>query len=170
MRSNLGWPPAPAPHWATISCVSLFIYASTAASDRLYIVCDGSKGKSTGSDQLLNYILFYNFVCQLRRSNLGRPPSPHWATISCVALSISASTVAIDRLYVIGDNNKGKSTGSFHLLNYKLHYNFVCELMRSNLGWPPSSDWAKLSSSSLFISASTGPFDDLLFGWDSSKS
>jgi hypothetical protein len=31
-----------------------------------------------------------------------QPPAPHWATISCVALSTSASFGASDRLYVVG--------------------------------------------------------------------
>jgi hypothetical protein len=83
-RSNLGW--LPATLWATISCERLTTAASTAASDQLYFVWDSSKGKSTGSDHSLAYKRYYNVVCVLRRSNLGRPQAPLWATISCVAM------------------------------------------------------------------------------------
>jgi hypothetical protein len=122
-----------APHWATISCVSLSTSASTGASDQLNFVWDSSKGKSTGSDQSLWSGGHHNLVCVLRRSNLGWPPAPHWATISCVALSTSASTGARDQLYFVWDSSKGKSTGSHHLLLYSLYYNLVCVLRRSNL-------------------------------------
>jgi hypothetical protein len=43
----------PAPHWANISCVALSTSASSRASDQSYFVLDSSKGKSSGSDDLL---------------------------------------------------------------------------------------------------------------------
>jgi hypothetical protein len=99
-RSNLGL--APPPHWTTISYLALSTSTSTTASDRLYFVWDGNKGKSTGSDHPLFYKRYYNLVCVLRRSNLGLSPAPHWATMSCVVLSTSASTAASDQLFCSG--------------------------------------------------------------------
>jgi hypothetical protein len=125
----------PSPHSATISCLTLFLFTSSAASDQLYFVWDSSKGTSTGSDHLLIYKRYYNLVCVLRRSNLSWLPSPHSATISCLALSSSTSSAASDQLYFVWDSSKGKSTGSDHLLVYKRYYNLVCVLRRSNLSW-----------------------------------
>jgi hypothetical protein len=130
MRYNLGLPPAP--HWATISCVALSTSSSTVSRDQLYFVWDSSRVKSTGSDLLLTYKPYYNLICVLMRSNLGWSPAPHWATISCVALS-SCSTAARDQLYFVWDSSKGKSTGSDYLLTYKRYYNLVCVLMRFNV-------------------------------------
>ena len=139
----MGWPPPP--RWATISCVAPSTSASNAASDQLCFVWDGSKGKSTGSDHLLTYKGYYNLVCVLRRSNLNLPPPPHWATISCVALSTSASTAASDQLCFVWDSSKGKSTGSDHRLACGQHHNLVCVLRRSNLGLPQAPHWATIS-------------------------
>jgi hypothetical protein len=41
---------------------------------------------------------------------LGWPPAPHWATISCVALSTSASTSASDQLCFVRDAHTIYST------------------------------------------------------------
>jgi len=133
---NLGW--APAPHWATISCVALSTSLSTGASDQLYFVWDSSKGKSTGSDRILAHKPYYELICSLRRSNLGWSPASHWATISYVALSTCSSTGASEQLYFVWDSSKGKSTGSDHLLAHKRYYNLLCVLRRSNLGWSPA--------------------------------
>jgi hypothetical protein len=67
---------------------------------------------------------------------LGWPPAPHWATISCVALSESAATGASDQIYFVWDSSKGKSTGSDHYITCKRYYNLVCAMMRTKLGWP----------------------------------
>jgi hypothetical protein len=158
-RSNLGL--APPPHWTTISYLALSTSASTAAGDRLYFVWGGNKGKLTGSDHHLVYKRYYILVCVLRRSNLGRPPAPHWTTISYLALSTSTSTTASDRLYFVWDGNKGKSTGSDHPLVYKRYYNLVCVLRRSNLGLSPAPHWATMSCVVLSTSASTAASDQL---------
>jgi hypothetical protein len=121
-------------HWAAILCVALSTSASSGASDQSYFVWDSSKRKSTGSDHLLTYNRYYNLVCVQRKSDLGWPQSPHWATISCVALSTSASSGASVRLYFVWESSKRKSTGSDHLLTYKRYYNLVCVRMRSDLG------------------------------------
>ena len=99
MRSNLGRPPAP--HWTDISYVALSTSASsTAASDQLYLVWGLTKGKSTGSDHTLAKGRHHNLVlvCFLLKSNLGRPPAPHWADISYVALSTSAAGALVKNL------------------------------------------------------------------------
>ncbi len=106
--------------------------------DELYFFWDSREGKSTGSDHLLACKWYYNLVCVLRRSNLGWPPAPHWATIWCVALWRSESSSSSDELYFVRDRSKGKLTGSDHLLAYKRHYNLVCLLRRSNLGLSPA--------------------------------
>jgi hypothetical protein len=111
-RSSLGLPPAPL--WAAISYVALSTCASIAASEPLCFLWDGRKGKSTGSDHPLTCKRYYIPVCVLRRSKSGLPPAPHWATISCVALSTSSSTAASEQLCFIWDSRKGKSTGSDH--------------------------------------------------------
>jgi len=46
------------------------------------------------------------------RSNLGWLPAPHWASISCVALSLSASTAASDQFNLVWDSSKGKTLGN----------------------------------------------------------
>ena len=143
MRSNLGL--RFAPHWATISYVVLSASASTAATDQIKFVWDGNKGKSSGSDHVLTLKPYYNLVCELRRSNLGWPPAPHWATILYVALSAFASSAATNQLYFVWDSSNGKSTGSDHLLTYKRYYNLVWELRRSNLGWPQATHSAIVS-------------------------
>jgi hypothetical protein len=112
-RSNLIWPQPP--HWATISCVALSTSASFGASDQITFVWDGSKRKSTGSDHSLSWRRHNNLVCVLRRSDWGWPPPPHCATVSCVALSTSASSAASDQIKVVWYSSKGKSTGSDHL-------------------------------------------------------
>jgi hypothetical protein len=117
MRSSFGRPPAPL--CVTISCVALSTLTSTAASDRLYFVLDGTKDRSFGSDHLLTYKRYCNLVCVMMRSSLGGPPAPLCATISCVALSTLTSTAASDRLYFVWDRTKDKSTGSDYLLTYK---------------------------------------------------
>jgi hypothetical protein len=138
-----------APRWATISCVALSIYAPTTATDQLYVVWKRRTGKSTMSDHRLIYIRYYNLVCvlrlSLRRSDLGLPQAPHWATISCVAPSIYASTTAPDQLYFGSDSSNGKSTVSDHRLTYKRYHNLVCVLRRSNLGRPQAPHWATMS-------------------------
>jgi uncharacterized DUF497 family protein len=113
-RSNLGL--GLAPHWSTILCVALSTSSPTGASDQLKFVWDSSKGKSSGSDHFLSYNRYYNLVCDLMWSNLGLGLEPHWATISCVALSTSSPTGASDQLKFVWDSNKGKSTGSDHHL------------------------------------------------------
>jgi hypothetical protein len=148
-----------APHWAFISCVSLSTSASTAASDQLCFVLGRSKGKSTGSDHLLIYKRHYNLVCVLSRSNLDLPPAPHWDTISCFALSTSASTAARDQLCFVLNRSKGNATGLDHLLIYIRYYNVVCVLRRSNLDWPPAPHWATISCLTLSTSASSAAKD-----------
>jgi hypothetical protein len=72
---------------------------------------------SFGSEQLdADDETHYNLVCVLRRSDFGWPPAPHWASISYVALSLSASTAARDQTNLVWDRIKGKSTGSDHRL------------------------------------------------------
>jgi hypothetical protein len=164
----LGWPQAP--HWATISCEALSTWASIAAGDRLWFVWGRSKSKLSGSDDLQTYKRCYNLVCVLRRSNLGWPQAPPWATISCEALSTWASTAAGDRLWFVWDRSKSKSSGSDDLLTYKRCYNFVCVLRRSNLGWQPAPPWATISCVALSTWASTAAGDRLWFVWDSSTS
>jgi hypothetical protein len=124
-----GWPPAP--RWATISCVVLSTSTSDAASEQLYFVWDISKDKSTGSDHRLPYKRYYNLVCVLRRLIWGWPPAQHWATISFVALSTSASDAVSEQIYMVWDISKGKSTGSDHLHALDTLYNLVCVLRRS---------------------------------------
>jgi hypothetical protein len=92
IRSNCGLPPAP--HWAATSYLALLTFASTDASDQIYFVWDSSNGKSTGSDHCLTYVRHYDLEWVWMRSNLGWPPAPHWATISSLALSTSASPSA----------------------------------------------------------------------------
>jgi len=94
-RSNLGLPPGT--HWAAIICVAMLTSASTAARDQLYSVWDSSKRKPTGLDHLLSYKRYYNLVYVLRRPNLGLSPATHWAAISYLAMSTSASTAASDQ-------------------------------------------------------------------------
>jgi len=163
----LGWPPAP--HWVTISCVALSTTSSTTASDQIYFVWDSSKGKSTGSDLIPAYKRYYNLVCVLRRSNLGWPPAPHWATISYVALSTTSWTTASDQFNFVWDGSKGKSTGSDRLLTYKRYYNLVCVLRWSNLGWPPAPHWATIAYVALSATSWTGASDQLYFDWIYSK-
>ena len=126
----MGWPQAT--HSAIVSYVAQSTSSPSTASAQLYFLWDSSKGKSTGSDHLLTYKRYYNLVSVLRRTNLGWPPAPHWATISCVALSTPASTSASDQLFFDTDESKAKSNGSDHLLNYTRYYNLVCVLKRSN--------------------------------------
>jgi len=92
---------------------------------------------------------------------LGWSPTPHWATISCVALSTSASTAARDQLYFVRVGSKGKSSGSDDQ-----YYNLVCVLRRSNLGWPPAPHWAIILYVALSTSASTAArvIDNTLYG------
>jgi len=52
----------------------------------------------------------------IMRTNLGWPPAPHWPTLSCVALSVLASTAASDQLYFVWDTSRGKSAASDHHL------------------------------------------------------
>jgi len=167
MSSNLGWPPAQ--YWENISYAVMSSCASTGSSDQLNFVWDSSKGKSTWSNYRLTYKRYYNLVCVLRRYKLGWPPAPLWASISCLALSISSATGASDEVYFVWDSSKGKSTGSDHRLTYKRYYNLVCVLRRSNLGWPPVPLWASISCLALSISSATGASDQLNFVWDSSK-
>jgi hypothetical protein len=104
----------PSPHSASISCVVLSTSAPTGASDQLYFVWDSSKRKSTGSRHRLTYTRYYNLVCVRRRSTMGLPPAPRSVSISCVALSTSASTGASDHLYFGEDSSTGKSNVSRH--------------------------------------------------------
>jgi hypothetical protein len=105
----LGW--SSAPHWATISHVTQPTSASTGASDQFYFVWDTSIDKSTSSDKCRTYKRYYNVVYVLKRSNLGWPPAPHWASIKYLPLSTSASTGASDQFYFVWDTSKGKATG-----------------------------------------------------------
>jgi hypothetical protein len=166
-RSNWGWPPAP--HWDIISCVALSTSASSAASDRITCVWDGSKRKSTGSDHPVSWRRHGNPVCVLRRSNLILPPAPHWDIISCVALSTSASSAASDQITFVWFSSKRKSTGSDHSLSWRRHGNLVCVLRRSNLIWPPAPHWAIISCVALSTSASSAASDQITFVWFSSK-
>jgi acid phosphatase family membrane protein YuiD len=154
---------------STISCLELSSSTSSAASDQLYFDWDSSKGKSTSSDHHLIYKRYYNLVCVLRRSNLSWLPSPHSATISCLALLSFTSSTASDQLYFVWDSSKGKSTGSDHRLVYKRYYNLVCVLRRSNLGWLPSPHSATISCLTLLSFTSSAASDQLYFVWDSSK-
>ena len=163
----MGWPPAT--HWATISFISLYTSASSTATGPIYFVWDSRKGKSTGSDHCLTYIRCHNLVCARMRSNLDLPPATHWATISNLSLSTSASSAATDSLYFDWDSRKGKSTGSDHHLTYIRYYNLVCVRMRSNLGWPPATHWATISYVSLSTSASSTATGPLYFVWDNRK-
>ena len=156
MRSNLlGWPPA-APHWATITYVALSIYAPSAASDQLYFVWDSSKGKSTGSDHCLSYKRYYNLTCVVMRSNLGWPPAPHWATITCVTLSIYGMVVTNYTLFgIVEKGNQLAQTTILPRVNTTTWY----VLWRSNLGWPPAPHWATITYVALSTSASTAASD-----------
>jgi hypothetical protein len=132
---RLGCPPAP--HSAAISYLVLSTFPSTAASDQSCLHWDRSRGsskrKSTFSDHLLTCKRYQNFVCVLRRSDLCLPAAAHWATISCVELSTSASTAASDQLHFVWNGSKRISTVSDHLLTCKRYYNLVCVLRRSDL-------------------------------------
>jgi catechol-2,3-dioxygenase len=101
---------------------------------------------------------------------LSWSPAPHWATISYVALSTSASTGAGDIYYFVLDSSKGKSTGSDLWLACKGYYNLVSVLRRFNLGCSPAPHWATISYVALSTSTSTGAGDIYYFVWDSSKS
>jgi len=67
--SNFGWPSAP--HWATMSCVTLSTSTPSAASDQFYFVWDISKSKATGSDHLLAYKRFYNLIFAIEDVQFG---------------------------------------------------------------------------------------------------
>jgi hypothetical protein len=164
----LGRPPAP--HWASISCVALSTSAKTTASDQIYFVWHSSKGKLTGSDHHHTYQRYDNLVCVPRRSNLGQPPAPHWATKSYVELSKSASTAASDQIYFVWHSSKGTSTGSDHHHTYQRYDNLVCVPRRSNLGQPPAPHWATISYIELSTSTPTAASDQIYFVWHSSKS
>ena len=60
---------------------------------------------------------------------MGWSPAPHWATISCVALSTPGPTAASDPIKFVWDSSKGKSTGSDHCRAYKRYYNVICVLL-----------------------------------------
>jgi len=150
MRYNLGLPPAP--HWATISCVALSTSSSTVSRDQLYFVWDSSRVKSTGSDLLLTYKPYYNLICVLMRSNLGWSPAPHWATISCVALS-SCSTAARDQLYLVGivvKVNQPAQTIFLPTNDTTTSYVYWWGSMW-NLGSSPAPHWVTISCVALFI-------------------
>jgi len=157
----LRWPLAP--HRATILYLALSTMTSTGASDRLQIVGDSRKGKSTGSDHHLDHTRYYNLACVVRRSNLGWPPATHWTTISYLALSTTTSTSASDRLYCVWDSRKGKSTGSDHHLAHTRYYNLVCVARRSNLRWPQAPHWATILYLALSTITSTAASDRLYF-------
>jgi len=167
----LGWPPTL--HWVTISCLALSSTAPSAASYVIYFVWDSSKGKSTGSDLHFTYKRYYNLVCVLKQSNLGWPPTLHWATISCLPLSTSCPSTASKEIYFVCDSSKGKSegksTGSDHHFTYKRYYNLVCVLKQSNMGWPPTLHWATISCLPLFTSCPSTASKEIYFVWDSSK-
>jgi hypothetical protein len=166
-RSNLDW--SPAPHCVTISIVALCTSASSVAGDQIYFVWDSSKGKSTASDHRLSNKRYYNLVSVLRRSNLDWPPSPHWVTISCVALCTSASSAASAQIYFVRDSRKGKTTASNHRFTYKRYFNLVSLTRRSNLDWPPAPHFVTMSIVALCTSASSVAVHQLYFVRVSSK-
>jgi hypothetical protein len=103
---NLSW--SHEPNLTTISSLALSASASTRSCDQLYSVWDSSKGKSTGSGHPLAQKWLYNLVCILRRSKL------QFGLVN--SITICASAGASDQVHLVWDSNKGKSTGSDHLL------------------------------------------------------
>ncbi len=113
-RSNLGYPPAP--RWATISYVALSTSTSTVASDQIYFVWDSSNGNqpahsivSPTHDTTTSYVSRGGPVLAGRQHNhIGPSSAPHWAVISCVALSTSTSTTgASDQIHFVWDSGNG---------------------------------------------------------------
>jgi hypothetical protein len=100
MRSLLGLPPTP--HWATTSCVAQSMSASSGAMEQICFVWDSSNNKSTGSSNHTVQEQRHILVNVLMRSDLGLPPTPHWATTSCVAQSMSASSGAMEENALFG--------------------------------------------------------------------
>ena len=153
----------PSPHWDTISYKALLRCASTGPCVHLHFHWDSRKGKLSGSGLLLNHKRYCNLVYVRRSSSLSRPPAPHWATISNIALLRCASTGPCDAFHFRWDSRKGKSTGSDHLYNHKRYYNLVCVRRRSDLGRPPAPHWAATSYNALLPCASTGASAQLHF-------
>jgi len=96
-------------------------------------------------------------------------PPLHWASISCLAQSSFASTAARDQSYFVWERNKGKSTGSDHLLTYIRYFNLVCVMRMSNLASPPPPHCATISCLALSTSSSSAASDQCYVVWEGSK-